>query len=465
MSARLRLLAAYVRHYLTWCCGGYRPPKRARFATPASHAAIVTRLQQVMRSSTGPVMTRKRGSGHEARARRKRTGASVDIRPLNRVLAANREDRTVLVEPQLTMAQLVELGGRFDLAPAVMPEFPEITVGGAIQGLAAESSSHQWGLFHESVVCMEIILGDGSLMRISRTRNPDLFAALPGSYGSLAILTAVKLKMVRRGAALNVQHRRMSLDAFLGDNDLPTHDFLDAICDRDLEVVATVADWVSETGVATVSHRPRWFDPYYSDTVMATRTESEVEQFEASHYAFRYDRGAFWVAPTKLGRSFPSRVIWGSFATAANLYRLRRSKRALTSSPSTRIVQDCIVPLDRCAAFVGWLREHVSGPLWLLPITSGCDNLFGLSPGQWINVGIYVRPDLPEKEVPAFNSSLEHKVAELGGRKTLHADLFCSKEEFESLYDMQEYRRLRQTCHAEGRFADITEKLGIGDGH
>ena len=42
--------------------------------------------------------------------------------------------------------------------------------GGSIQGLAAESSSFRMGLFHETVLEMQVLLADGRLLRCSQTR-------------------------------------------------------------------------------------------------------------------------------------------------------------------------------------------------------------------------------------------------------------------------------------------------------
>jgi len=458
---RARLLSAFAGHYLSWLVGRRRSSATARVKTGPEHRADVARLQERLVGLRGPVRLLKRGGGHEARARETLPGAVLDLRHLDAVVSLDAAARTVLVEPQVTMRQLLNHTASVGLAPAVIPEFPEITVGGAVQGLAAESSSHRFGLFHESLEWMDVVLGNGTLLRVSPTENEDLWHGLPGSYGSLAIIVLACLGLRRRRQHVRVMHRRVDLAELVEADYSSQHDFVDAVCDRGDEVVVTIADLRDDDEPGSGGYRTRWFDEYYCDHVMGTSTARGPEMMTFEDYVFRYDRGAFWIAPTKLGRSLLSRLVFGGFATAANLYRLRRTKQAISSAPSSRLVQDCIVPLAQAPALVEHFRDATDGPLWLLPMTSRTDDLFGLEPGTWMNVGAYVRLDLPSREVDTFNRRTEEMVAQLGGFKTLHAQLFYDQDRFASIYDMKAYEGLRSTYRADGTLAHIHDKLGI----
>jgi hypothetical protein len=61
-----------------------------------------------------------------------------------------------LVEPRVTMEQLVDTLLPFGLVPPVVPEFKHITVGGSIAGVAGESSSYKYGFFHDTCVSYEV---------------------------------------------------------------------------------------------------------------------------------------------------------------------------------------------------------------------------------------------------------------------------------------------------------------------
>lgn len=56
-----------------------------------------------------------------------------------------------------------------------------ITVGGSLQGLAAESTSFKYGFVHDAIIGFEAVLSDGRVLWCSPHSNAELFAALPGN--------------------------------------------------------------------------------------------------------------------------------------------------------------------------------------------------------------------------------------------------------------------------------------------
>ena len=136
-------------------------------------------------------------------------------------------------------------------------------------------------------------------------------------------------------------------------------------------------------------HRRRWALAalfVYDHLRRRAARDRGPEHMRLEDYAFRYDRGAFWIAPRKCGGSLPARVLLGGYATADSLYRWRRlERRAVPDARSRRALQDCLVPMAEVEGFVRALRRHLQGPLWLLPIRSRSDDLFGLRPGAHIS--------------------------------------------------------------------------------
>jgi FAD/FMN-containing dehydrogenase len=45
----------------------------------------------------------------------------------------------------------------------------------------------------------EVLLGDGTVITCSEQENKDLFVALPGSHGTLAIVTKATLRIMNAG--------------------------------------------------------------------------------------------------------------------------------------------------------------------------------------------------------------------------------------------------------------------------
>jgi NAD kinase len=67
----------------------------------------------------------------------------------------------------------------------------------------------QAGLYQESVLAYDVVLGDGSLVRATQTENDDLFYALPWSHGSLGFLVALDLKIVHVKVSFGITHYSM----------------------------------------------------------------------------------------------------------------------------------------------------------------------------------------------------------------------------------------------------------------
>ena len=75
------------------------------------------------------------------------------------------------------------------------PELDDLTVGGLIAGFGIETSSHKYGLFQHACVAYELVLPSGELVRCSKDENPELFAAVPWSYGTLGFLVGAEIKV------------------------------------------------------------------------------------------------------------------------------------------------------------------------------------------------------------------------------------------------------------------------------
>jgi delta24-sterol reductase len=158
---------------------------------------------------------------------------TVDVSSLTAVLEINKHDRYVVIEPSITMDALVAVVLPYGLMPAVVSEFPGITVGGAIQGGAGESSSYAWGCFHEMALEYEVVLGSGEVVAANKHQYQDLYYGIPCSYGTLGVLTSVKLALVEAPNFVELKYLPVSnieqaitrMDAVAHDNPL----FIDAI--------------------------------------------------------------------------------------------------------------------------------------------------------------------------------------------------------------------------------------------
>src|SRR5262245_5635579 len=92
-----------------------------------------------------------------------------------------------------TYEDLVDATLPFGLIPYVVPQLRTITLGGAVTGLGIESTSFRNGLPHESVLEMDVLTGQGTVVT-TRPGEP-LFDAFPNSYGSLGYATRLRIEL------------------------------------------------------------------------------------------------------------------------------------------------------------------------------------------------------------------------------------------------------------------------------
>lgn len=116
----------------------------------------------------------------------KKKATAVDVSRLAGVIAVDLEKKLLHVEPGAPQDELAAAALARGLVPAVVPEFPGITAGGAFSGGGIESTSAAEGSVADTVESLDVITGDGRFLTgVSRTNHPDLFAAAAAGFGTV----------------------------------------------------------------------------------------------------------------------------------------------------------------------------------------------------------------------------------------------------------------------------------------
>ena len=226
--------------------------------------------------------------------------ATLDTSGLTHVLAINPSKKTAIVESNVSMDALVRQTLRYGLMPAVVPEFPGITIGGAIQGGAGESSSFKWGGVNSCANWCDIILADGTVTRASRAKHADLFWGMAGSYGTLGVVTAAEIQLIPAKKYVATTYIPVTSFAeavrIVSKATADGYDFVDGILfAKNAGVI--VAGKLASTAVGPIRHYRRPYDPWFylhAQTMAAVGSET-TESIPVMDYLFRYDRGAFWM--------------------------------------------------------------------------------------------------------------------------------------------------------------------------
>lgn len=417
---------------------------------------------------------------------------SVDVSMLNRVLSFNLEEKTVFVEPNVAMDSLVQATLRHGLIPAVVPEFPGITVGGAYAGTAGESSSFRWGFFDRLVSRVEVVLADGRVVEASGAsegEGRELFERLPSTMGTIGVVTGVEVRLERARRFVETRFVRVGgmeeatrmIRENLRNGEL---DFLDGVMFSPTEGAVVMGKLTDEI---PGDRKPQRFtgawDPWYYmhvqsriSTASSSTDGHPVDYIPIADYLFRYDRGGFWV-----GRSafrymhFPfnrlTRWFLDDFLHTRMLYRaLHASKNVIGY-----VVQDLALPYETAPQFVEFTdREFQIYPLWLCPLKESPKSIGKESFHPWLaddkgdmkpmlNIGLWGLPPptaKTHKEHIQLNQQLEKTLHELQGLKWLYSRTYYTATEFWKHYPRDWYDALRRKFGAE-HLPDVWQKVHV----
>jgi len=483
-----------------------------------SHSKKVEHLQQQLRtffeqnkskeSSFVALEDRLRHSNTTRTKSYKQSAARLDFTSLDCIVEIDTKKRIALVEPRVTVQELTQATLSHGFIAPIVPEFKGITVGGAIMGGAAESSSHRWGGFNDICSAYEILCGNGDLLRVSPQEHSDLFYGIAGSYGSFGALVLAEIQLVPAKEFVHLRYHffpdpleALSFIQQLAQMENPP-DFLDGIIfskDRAVIIEGTIQS--KEHPLPCFSPQPLHSEWYYQHVNnISTRSHIYEEVMTLYDYLFRYDQGAFWMGAylfhfPLLARfigqgilniwhpeeSFSAeevqrfhqvpipnvvgRTLFHPFLTSKSLWKLLHKAEKWVQERI--IIQDFCIPEMHAARFLqDILEDPGTFPMWLCPIKGTKQpQIFAphLLPTKdsfkhFINFGIYGLPSY-YTSIAKITKQLEAKAKNMGGRKVLYSRSYYTPDEFWNIYSRPAYEVLRAKTSANGIWHEITAKV------
>jgi len=424
-----------------------------------------------------PVRLAKRTS-NLFRTRQRSSAPGLDVREFDGVLSVDPATRTADVQGMTSYEHLVDATLAHGLMPLVVPQLKTITLGGAVTGLGIESSSFRNGLPHESVLEMEVLVGDGRTV-VARPDNEhrDLFHAFPNSYGTLgyALRLEIELEPVLpyvRLRHLRFSHRGRYFKAMAEICRQRAHederiDFVDGTVFAGDEMYLTVGSFVADA--------PRTSDYTGMRIYYRSLQELEVDHLSVRDYLWRWDTDWFWcsrvfgVQNPRVRRFVPKRWLrsdnyWKLVELERRHGPMRRLDRLRGRPAQEDVVQDIEVTIARAGEFFDFLvREIPIQPFWVCPLRSRDRRRWPLYPldpeATYVNFGFWSTLPLADgQQQGTHNRKVEQVVDELGGRKSLYSDSYYDRDEFWRLHDEGAYGELKRAYDGEGRLADLYRK-------
>jgi FAD/FMN-containing dehydrogenase len=411
------------------------------------------------------------GSTSSTRSQEQDRNKMISTSDFTGILRIDPEKRVAIVEPNVSMERLVDATLPYGLVAPVIMEFKNITVGGGFSGTSGESSSFRHGVFDNIVNSIEIVLGNGEIVRASRSENSDLYHGAAGSFGTLGVVTELEVQLVEAGNFMELEYHAISsaseavraIETYTADDKIQ---YLDGIMFTKTSGLIIAGRMVNTptTGCKVTKYLSR-ADPWFyvraqeilNQEIPPSQGHSYTEAVPIKDYLFRFDRGAFW------GGYYAFKYHFAPFNDLTrylldDLIHTKTMYTALHKSGLANefIVQDIGFPYSTTPDFIDYLDEEFNlYPLWLCPLKLNAP--YPLTPKgkhysqdslRVINVGVWGPGPRNRNDFIAANRAIEAKTKQLDGLKCLYAHAFYTAPEFWDLYDKDHYDALRTKYYA-----------------
>ena len=397
----------------------------------------------------------------------------VDLSGFNEVIEVDTARSCVSAEGMTTYAALADATLARGVMPCVVPQLKSITLGGAAAGVGIEASSFRYGLVHDTLLALEVLLADGSIVTCTPdNEHRDLFYGFPNSYGTLGYALKVTARTIPVKPYVRIEHVRHTdpkrcfedLEARCRAKDA---DFIDGtVFSRD-EMVITLGRFADSA--------PYTSDYNYERIYYRSIRERADDYLTTRDYIWRWDTDWFWCSKNLFAQNPLVRKLMGrerlNSTTYAKVMRwnskwgFTRAFSRLTGRYPESVIQDVDIPIGRAAEFLAFFLQEIGIlPVWVCPIGGyHAHARFPLYPVDpkilYVNFGFWdVVQDPVRREPGHYNRKIERKVAELGGVKSLYSDSYYPEDEFWRLYNKPAYDALKARYDPRGKFKNLYEK-------
>jgi FAD/FMN-containing dehydrogenase len=437
----------------------------------AAHAAKRDSLAQSLKATReenrGQVALAKETSNlfrdREAGQRRR-----LDVRGFNQVLSVR--ENFVEAEGMIPYEALTAACLQHGVMPAVVPQLKTITLGGAVAGVGIESSSHRQGLVHDTMLELDVLLGDGRIVNCTaHNAHSDLFFGFPNSYGTLGYALRVKAKTlpVKKYVRLthlpftNGQSYFAELEKILQAGDA---DFVDGTVFSPQKMFITLGRFTDSAPFSS--------DYTYQNIYYRSIAEKGEDYLTTHDYIWRWDTDWFWCSKNVLAQNPLVRRIYGRSRLGSKTYTkiMRWNSRVgvtkklerMLGLHSESVIQDVDIPIARAAEFLHFYSKEIGlWPQWICPIGVKESRfvLYPVKPGWYVNFGFWdVKRTRATFPPGYFNRLIEEKVNELGGIKSLYSDSYFPERQFNQRYGGAAYDALKKKYDPSGAFPRLYDK-------
>jgi glycolate dehydrogenase FAD-linked subunit len=189
---------------LTYECDGLAHLRETPGAVvlPATAAEVQAIVKLCARAQV-PFVARGHGTGLSGGALPVPGGIVIALSRLNRVLQVNIANQRVTVEPGVTNLEITRQVAPFGYYYAPDPSSQQVcSIGGNVAENSGGAHCLKYGFTVHHVLGVEAVLPDGEMIHLGGalvdTPGPDLLGLIVGSEGTLAVVTSITVRILRR---------------------------------------------------------------------------------------------------------------------------------------------------------------------------------------------------------------------------------------------------------------------------
>src|SRR3989344_5997548 len=276
----------------------------------SAYAARKARLVEFLQRQTAGSVRLGKDTSNLFRNRQDTGAKRLDVRDFNHVLNVDPAAGVVDVEGMTPYATLVDECLKHGVMPTVVPQLKSITIGGATTGCGIEASSFRYGLVHETVQEIEILLPGGRVVT-ARPDNEhrDLFHGFHNSYGTLGYALRLKVRTVPVKPYVRLTHiRHRDPEACFADMarhcDRADIDFGDGVVFGPDEIYITLGQFVDQA--------PYTSDYTYEKIFYRSIRERTKDYLTVRDFIWRWDTDWFWCSKNLFAQNpLTRRLVYG----------------------------------------------------------------------------------------------------------------------------------------------------------
>lgn len=423
----------------------------------------------------------------------------INVSSLRDVLDINEKDMTITLEPMCNMGYVSRFLVPRRLALQCLPEMDDLTIGGLVNGYGVSTQSHKYGTMQDAIVSFDMVLSDGELVTARpNNEHSDLFFAVPWAHGTLGILVAVTVRMVRIAPFVRMRYipcySMEELEATTGalvrgagGNGIP--DYYEATLFSPTTAVIQAGDCCERADFPQLQVNPicRWYKPWFFKHVEATLTTGTTveELIPIRDYYHRHTKSIYWELEDMIpfGNAPWFRWLFGWMgAPKVSIVKATQGVAMRRATLYKHVCQEFMVPLPKLGEMHALYNAELNVyPLLLYVIRiydykksnatgqgfihapQDRDKEPGEDYGLFAELGAYGVPNSVRRcgywDAIGAIRRLEQYARDQRGYQCLCFDTLQSDQEFEKMFDHRLWKQVRRKYNCDDAFPTMISKV------